>query len=237
MSPTQVGQGGINTRVQFSNQGGLSNQGYILPPVYQYPQQFMVNPGSPVLNNQYQNTPGVINNDILVTIQTSLESMHKKLGQLDTIQSSVQNITIKLVEMERQMRDMEDSQNFISGKYDILSTHTETNTNTIATLTSELKTLKTTNTKLKEDIALFRDDIIDLKCRSMRDNLLFMGIPEGATTHLNGTAPIPEPIQPQQLAADTTPEGSDSTDPVPADTTPEGSDSTDPVPAGGLCVF
>ena len=231
MSPTQVGQGGINTRVQFSNQGGLSNQGYILPPVYQYPQQFMVNPGSPVLNNQYQNTPGVINNDILVTIQTSLESMHKKLGQLDTIQSSVQNITIKLVEMERQMRDMEDSQNFISGKYDILSTHTETNTNTIATLTSELKTLKTTNTKLKEDIALFRDDIIDLKCRSMRDNLLFMGIPEGATTHLNGTAPIPEPIQPQQLAADTTPEGSDSTDPVPADTTPEGSDSTDPVPA------
>ena len=89
MFPTQVGQGGINTTVQFSNQGGLSNQGYILPPVYQYPQQFMMNPGSPVLNNQYQNTPGVINNDILVTIQTSLESMHKKLGQLDTIQSSV----------------------------------------------------------------------------------------------------------------------------------------------------
>ena len=65
------------------------------------------------------------------------------------------------------MRDMEDSQNFISGKYDSLSTHTETNTNSIATLTSELKTLKTTNTKLKEDNALFRDDIIDLKCRSM----------------------------------------------------------------------
>ena len=153
MSPTQIGQGGINTGVQFSNQGGLSNQGYILPPVYQYPQPFMMNPGSPVLYNQYQNTPGVINNGILVNIQTSLERMHKKLGQLDTIQSSVQNITVKLVEMEQKMRDMKDSQNFISGKYDSLSTHTETNTNTIATLTSELKTLKTTNIKLKEDNA------------------------------------------------------------------------------------
>ena len=121
--------------------------------------------------------------------------------------------------MERKMRDMEDSQNFISGKYDSLSTHTETNTNTIATLTSELKTLKTTNTKIKEDNALFRDDIIDLKCRSMRDNVLFIGIPEGATTHLNGQAPIPEPTQPQQLAADTTLEGSDGTDPVPAGAT------------------
>ena len=68
--------------------------------------------------------------------------MHKNLGQLDTKQSSVRNITVKLVEMERTMRDMEDSQNFISGKYDSLSTHTETNTNTIATLTSELKPLK-----------------------------------------------------------------------------------------------
>ena len=101
MSPTQVGQGGINTGVQFSNQGGLSNQGYILPPVYKYPQQFMMDPGSPVLNTQYQNTPVVNNNDILFNIQTSLESMHRKLGQLDTIHSSVQNITVKLVEMER----------------------------------------------------------------------------------------------------------------------------------------
>ena len=75
------------------------------------------------------------------------------------------------------MRDMEDSQNFISGKYDSLSTHTRTNTNAIATLTSQLKTLKTTNTKLKEDNALFRDDIIDLKCRSMRDNLFELGMP------------------------------------------------------------
>ena len=44
-----------------------------------------MNPGSPVLNNQYQNTPGVITNDILFNIQTSLESMHKKLGQLDFV--------------------------------------------------------------------------------------------------------------------------------------------------------
>ena len=72
MSPKQVGQGGINTRVQFCNQGGLSNQGYILPPVYQYPQQFMMNPGSPVLNNQYQNTSGVFTNDISFNIQTYL---------------------------------------------------------------------------------------------------------------------------------------------------------------------
>ena len=136
-----------------------------------------MNPGPSVLNTQYQHTPGVNNNDILFNILTSLESMHKKLGQIDTKQSSVRNITVKLVEMERTMRDMEDSQNFISGKYDSLSTHTRTNTNTIATLTSQLKTLKTTNTKLKEDNALFRDDIIDLKCRSMRDNLFELGMP------------------------------------------------------------
>jgi len=43
ISPTQVGQGVINTGVQFfCNQGGQSSQGYILPPVNKYPQQFMM---------------------------------------------------------------------------------------------------------------------------------------------------------------------------------------------------
>ena len=36
-----------------------------------------------------------------------------------------------------------------------------------------------TNKTLKSDNAVFQEDIIDLQCRSMRDNLVFVGIPEG----------------------------------------------------------
>ena len=101
-------------------------------------------------------------------------------------------------------------------------------------MTSELKTLKTTNTKLKEDNALFRDDIIDLKCRSTRDNLLFIGIPEGAATYMNGPTPIPELTHPQQLAADTIPEGTDGTDPLPAGATSNATQSNQSAERGAF---
>lgn len=178
-----VNQGFVSNGLQFANQGGQTSPAYILPPVFQYPQQYpqhyVLNQSSSAPTYQQQSTAGVENKDAFSHIQSSLDSIHKKLGQLDTIQSSVREITERLCGVEQKIRDIEDSQNFISDKYDSLSLNTESNKNSIDDLKSEVQSLRSANSKLKQDNVQFRDDLIDLKCRSMRDNLLFMGIPEG----------------------------------------------------------
>ncbi|MEW8544154.1 MAG: hypothetical protein AB2693_11525 [Candidatus Thiodiazotropha sp.] len=49
-------------------------------------------------------------------------------------------------------------------------------------MADENKMLKDCNQKLKTNNESKQEDIIDLKCRSMRDNMVFMGIPETFTT-------------------------------------------------------
>ena len=43
----------------------------------------------------------------------------------------------------------------------------------------QLKVASDENKTLKSDNAVFQEDIIDLQCPSMRDNLVFVGIPGG----------------------------------------------------------
>jgi uncharacterized protein YoxC len=168
---------GMATGIQTTGQG---IQSYMFPPTFQYPQQMYMNPGSPVYSQQLQQNSCTTNIDILQSIQLSLENVNKKLGQLDLIQASVSDITAKLNVMDRKICEIEESQKFVCVQYDKLNDTADEHTRSIDSLKSEIKQLTTENTKLKQDNNTFRDDIIDLKCRSMRDNLLFMGIPEGS---------------------------------------------------------
>ena len=45
---------------------------------------------------------------------------------------------------------------------------------------NEVKSLAQKNTDMKKANQLLAEDVIDLKCRSMRDNLVIVGIPETA---------------------------------------------------------
>lgn len=183
ISPTFMSTpAGSNMNFQTLQNG----QGYILPPVFQYP-QYMMNPSSPVQQTSTQYLTGVNNNDILSKIQSTLDGVCKKLEQLDTLQLSMQNITDRLVKMEDKISDIEESQKFIGDKYDTLSASTDSNSSKLESLKAEIKSL---NSKLKEENASHHNDIIDLKCRSVRANLLFMGIPEGT----NDPFPLAQPM-------------------------------------------
>ena len=51
---------------------------------------------------------------------------------------------------------------------------------------------------------------------------------------MNGPTPIPEPTHPQQLAADTIPEGADGTDPLPAGATSNATQSNQSAERGAF---
>jgi hypothetical protein len=60
----------------------------MLPPLYHPPSPFVTNQTSPILSQQNVNN---LNTDILQGIIQRLDSMDAKLGQLNKIQSTVEN--------------------------------------------------------------------------------------------------------------------------------------------------
>ena len=62
--------------------------------------------------------------------------------------------------------------------YDTVLKTSSSNTNELENLRQELSAMATSNTKLHAESVVLQENIIDLKCRSMRDNLVFLGISE-----------------------------------------------------------
>jgi hypothetical protein len=112
-----------------------------------------------------------------------LDKIDNKLGQLGATQSKVENkldaINQRLNSMDLKISEIEKSQNFICEQYDTVSGVAESNSVKIEKLQAEMHNLKTENSALKAKSETLTDDLTDMKCRSMKDNLLFFGIPEG----------------------------------------------------------
>lgn len=158
-----------------------------LPPMYhQNPYYMQMNSGSPPMN--VQNT----NNDVLQTILNRLNTMDAKLNRLDTIQSSVNSITERLNAIDTRIGDVETSQTFISDQHDTLRTKTKEAEKHIGEIRAEVKSLAAENAELKTANKSLVDDVIDLKCRSMRDNLLFFGITEQTRSPEVDIADLPQ---------------------------------------------
>ena len=194
----KTGKSGVQNPQCDNNSPGFNQQmlqtpgngNFILPSVLQVP-QYMMNSGSPVLN-QSQNsnmcaTMGAVGSptfstDVLQNLQSvmsKLQSIESKLGKLDLIQVSVQELTSRLNSMDVKIGEIEASQKFISSQYDDVSTATGKNSSDIGQLQSKVRALSNENSKLQSDKQQIQEDIIDLKCRSMRDNLMFYGLSEG----------------------------------------------------------
>ena len=95
----------------------------------------------------------------------------------------------------KKITDIETSQNFLSSNHDNIKKDVEVNKGnvtkvqvTLKNLADENKILKDSNQKLKTSNDSMQEDIIDLKCRSMRDNMVFVGIPETFTMGSMGNA-------------------------------------------------
>jgi len=160
-----------------------------------------MNTTSPLMNSQNINNSQNVNNDVLQTILKRLDTMDAKLNRLDTIQSSVNNITHRLNAIDTRIGDMETSQQFISDQHDILQTKAKSTDKQVGEIRAEVTSLAAENAKLKSANKSLADDMIDLKCRSMRDNLLFFGITE------QNRPPVSEaseetPTQPQEDCAE-----------------------------------
>ena len=113
----------------------------------------------------------------LEILDSRLENMNSKLSQLEQITLKVNSITSRLDSLDKKLGELEASQNFICDKYDVMSTSV-TDTSEVKILESEISELQSEKMKSEQDKLSLKEDIIDLKCCSMRDNMIFFGLPE-----------------------------------------------------------
>ncbi|KAL4221058.1 hypothetical protein ACF0H5_019320 [Mactra antiquata] len=156
-------------------------QSFILPPMYHPSSPYYVGQTSLVaFQSTVSNVPtqSGLSNEMLQGIIQRLDSMDSKLNQLNKIQLTVDKITERLNTLDKKINDIERSNVFLSEQYEELSSSTIQHSDEISKLKNDMKHINDENLKLKQKNAEFSDSITDLKCRSMRDNLLFFGIPE-----------------------------------------------------------
>ncbi|XP_053391044.1 uncharacterized protein LOC128553878 [Mercenaria mercenaria] len=160
---------------------------FVSPQSFSYMQA--LNNGSPNMQNMQSIQPmqpwpissgnmnGVFTDQFSSMIQ-KLDSIDKKLSQLDSIKNTVDKITGRLDTVDQKVNSMETKINDLerSREYDSSSmADIEKKQKEIDSLLSKLKVLEHQQTEQERSM---KADITDLKCRNMRDNLLFFGIPE-----------------------------------------------------------
>ena len=109
--------------------------------------------------------------DVLSKILQRLDNMDKKLGQLDSIQLSVNKITdqvntmnTKINGLETKMKTIEDSRQFDSKSIDLLQ--------------AKQKQIDSIMLKMQKLESEQKEKLLDLQSREMRDNLMFYNFKE-----------------------------------------------------------
>ena len=165
---------------------GMSQPGqYMAPATFQYTPGMssmagMLGAGSPMMSMPSQpQSPGTHNSEqgVMNLILQRLDHMDKKLGQLDTIQSSIASITVKVSDieskvhtLETKVNTLETSRSFDSESVDALNKKQKE----IDSLLVKMKKLEADQSAKESDL---QAKVLDMQCRSMRDNLIFYKIP------------------------------------------------------------
>lgn len=141
----------------------------------QYTPTYFVNPPPAITNDT---NPPQWAQDIL----NKIESITSRLDKIDSIESAVRSMSVKLdsvnkdvSEIRGRVMELEKSQQFLSDTFEEvkdMSNQTSVQSKEIRHDFDEL-----TN-KLKADNVKLSEEILDLRSRSMRDNLLFFNVPE-----------------------------------------------------------
>lgn len=147
---------------------------------------------------------------IVNPIMNRLNSIDKKLvsltsieKQLTTINNKISSLDTRLTENERVVKDvqrtvsdLEVSRNFDSATLDSLKTKTETNKQDIfkhyaeydsshKKLNDDIDSVRDSMTSITDENRQLKEELIELKARSMRDNLLFYNFAEQKTNRKN----------------------------------------------------
>ena len=120
--------------------------------------------------------------NFIISKVSKLDSMESQqmtiLSRLSSIEAAVAENKRMIENTSRKLTDIESSQKFLSEEYDKLSKSADVNKRDLSKVQVEVKALSRENKELKSSNQTLAEDIIDLKCRSMRDNMIFLGIPE-----------------------------------------------------------
>ena len=116
----------------------------------------------------------------------------EKLAKIESNQNTflvrLGDIENKLTQTNIKVTEIENSQSHLSHQFDDINSSTKMHKTDIQKLQGDVKNLTDENQSLKEANRKIKDDVIDLKCRSMRDNLLFFGIPESVSQPVDAGA-------------------------------------------------
>ena len=154
------------------------SQSYIMPPAFNYVPQmpgsssgYMGQPSSNIISGQQ--SP-----DYMGQIIQKLECMDKKLGQLDTIHSTVNTINTrmssveqKVTSLEAKVTEIEKSRIFDSKSLDDIKKRQ----NEIDKLLSQIQKAQKEQTNAESRV---QSNLNEMKCLEMRNNLLFFKIAE-----------------------------------------------------------
>ena len=138
--------------------------------------------GTPIAPSQSYGARHIDSEDMLSKIISRLDKIDDKLCQLDKITVLISKISDRLSTVENKCNEIEKSQLFIDSKYESITKQVDTSISDVAKLKCDVSKLRDENKSLKQINTCLGEDVIDLKCRSMRDNLLFFGIKEDDVT-------------------------------------------------------
>ncbi|XP_046337868.1 protein unc-13 homolog C-like [Haliotis rufescens] len=119
---------------------------------------------------------------------TKLEKIDSKLTKLDDIEKDVAEIKNNVARLELKVKDLdtlkhrvddiEQSVNFVSVSYEDFKADKSKIEKEINMMKAQLDKHSPVFEKLQLDNVNLRESVVDLRCRSMRDNLVFTNIPE-----------------------------------------------------------
>ena len=161
-------------------QAGQSNS-HIAPATFNYTPATYSN-GTPIANMPQPPSPGMQiggpDQGVMSMILQRLDDMDKKLGHLECIQSSISSITVKVSDIEVKVKNLETKVNTIENSRDFDSEaveHLNKKQKEIDDLLSKMKNLEESQSKTENEL---KSQVLDMQCRSMRNNLIFYRIPE-----------------------------------------------------------
>ena len=115
-----------------------------------------------------------------------IKSIHKRLDKMDNIEKIVTSVSMKLTDLETQVknieirvRDVETSSSFVSEKYEQQARTMKTAQESVKQMQDSCTSLNSTIREMTQKQEEMKAKLLDSEFRSMRDNLIFYGIPEG----------------------------------------------------------
>ena len=120
-------------------------------------------------------------------LMNDVKQIKLSLGKLDQIEQTVNSINTKVIDLESKVKAMENKVGDVEASCSFISAENDDRKKDLSKAKSEIASLKGKCENLEKNTQSYMDKfsakleakVIDLESRSMRENLLFYGIPEG----------------------------------------------------------